>query len=52
MNHHDLFSANSAAIENYSEKRSAASEFLDIDGMEEAVIDELKERGYRVEEED
>jgi len=52
MDYYELFKANLSELENYREKRGAASEFLDVDGMEEAIIDELKERGYRVEEED
>ena len=36
------------ALDGYDEKRQAAAEILDSDGMEEAIIDELVERGFTV----
>ena len=35
----------------YNNKRVIACEMLDVEGMEEAIIDELKDRGFIVIEE-
>jgi len=35
----------------YNNKRVIACEMLDVEGMEEAIIDELKDRGFTVIEE-
>ena len=32
----------------YNNKRVIACEMLDVEGMEEAIIDELKDRGFTV----
>jgi hypothetical protein len=38
------------SIERYNKNRKFASEVLDMNGMEEAMIDELESRGFVVEE--
>ena len=35
-------------FERYNSMRTIASELLDCEGMEEAVIDELESRGYEI----
>ena len=37
-----------AAFENYDNKRILACEILDVMGMEEAIIDELEDRGFEI----
>ena len=35
-------------FEKYDNKRAIAAEILDVDGIEEAIIDELESRGFDV----
>ena len=44
----ELYESIKAALAAYDNNRFAAAEILDIDGMEEAIIDELRDRGYTV----
>ena len=44
----ELYESIKAALAAYDNNRSAAAEILDVNGMEEAVIDELIDRGYTV----
>ena len=39
---------NKAEVKRYDNNRFVASEIIDIDGMEEAIIDELRARGFEV----
>jgi hypothetical protein len=39
-------------FDRYSNKRALACEILDVEGMEEAIIDELEDRGFTIIEED
>ena len=39
-----------AAFERYDNKKVLASEILDVEGMEEAIVDELVDRGYIIKE--
>ena len=39
-------------IINRTNVRFAASEILDVEGMEEAIINELRDRGFNISEED
>ena len=43
-----LYEEIKAAVKRYDNNRLVASEILDIDGMEEAIIDELRARGFDV----
>lgn len=43
-----LYEEIKAAFEKYDNNRFLASEILDIDGMEKAIIDELKDRGFEI----
>ena len=43
-----LYEEIKAAVKRYDNNRLVASEILDIDGMEEAIIDELRARGFEV----
>ena len=43
-----LYEEIKAAVKRYDNNRLLASEILDIDGMEEAIIDELRARGFEV----
>jgi hypothetical protein len=43
-----LYEEIKSTIERYDNNRLIASEILDIDGMEEAIIDELRARGFEV----
>ena len=36
------------AFSKYNNRRILASEILDQDGMEEAIVDELKDRGFEI----
>jgi len=44
----ELYENIKAALAAYDNNRSAATEILDVNGMEEAIIDELIDRGYTV----
>ena len=44
----ELYESIKAALAAYDNNRFAAAEILDVDGMEEAVIDELRDRGYSI----
>jgi len=39
-------------FDRYNNKRVLACEILDVDGMEEVIVDELKDRGFTVIEEE
>ena len=43
-----LYEEIKAAVKRYNNNRLVASEILDIDGMEEAIIDELRDRGFEI----
>ena len=43
-----LYEEIKAAVKRYDNNRLVASEIIDIDGMEEAIIDELRARGFEV----
>lgn len=43
-----LYEEIKAAVKRYDNNRLVASEILDIDGMEEAIIDELRDRGFEI----
>lgn len=43
-----LYEEIKAAFAKYENKRALACEILDQDGMEEAIIDELEDRGFAV----
>lgn len=43
-----LYEEIKAAFENYDNKRLLACEVLDVMDMEEAIIDELKDRGFEI----
>ena len=44
----NLFKEIDAIFDRYDQKRVLASEILDREGMEEAIIDELAARGYAI----
>jgi hypothetical protein len=46
----ELYESIKSALSAYDNNRYAAAEILDVDGMEEAIIDELRDRGYMVRE--
>ena len=43
-----LYEEIKAAFKKYDNNKFLASEILDVDGMEEAIIDELENRGFDV----
>ena len=43
-----LYEEIKAAVKRCDNNRLVASEIIDIDGMEEAIIDELRARGFEV----
>ena len=43
-----LYEEIKAAVKRYDNNRLVASEILDIDGIEDAIIDELRARGFEV----
>jgi hypothetical protein len=47
----ELYEEIKKAFQKYNNKRFMASEILDVDGMEEAIIDELENRGFKITEE-
>ena len=43
-----LYEEIKAAVKRYDNNRLVASEILDIDGIEDAILDELRARGFEV----